>query len=248
MSRMLPNVVALLSLSVTLASPCQHLKSPSRPCPNLESPRRTLASGKVIALEIQTRMEIDVDGAPNAYGPPGKPALDTDEHSHALPETGHPEEIVGYILQYPGGPPKLQGSHDPAPGYYISQTTFEDKDNPNEDDPRRYVDATRINYVVLGRVARQNGVQIGDFASVYSCRTGKTVYAIVGDSGNESGAEGSLALARALGYTWIRNGIDNSINKREIVIKFYPHSNPDEVFFKSQADLDRLARKLELPK
>ena len=205
-----------------------------------------MVNGKVAALVFQTRMDVDVDGAPNAYGPPGKPALDIDAHAHALPETGHPEEIVGYILQYPGGPPKLQGPHDPYPGYYISQTTFEDQDNPNQDDPRRYVDATKINYVVLGRDARNAGVQIGDFVSVYSCRSGRRVWAIVGDSGNESGAEGSLALVRALGYTWITNGIDDSINRREIVIRYYPHSNPHQLFFKFQAALDRAAGSLNL--
>jgi hypothetical protein len=192
-------------------------------------------------------MDVDVDGAPNAYGPPGKPALDIDKHSHAPAGTDHPGQIVGYILQYPGGPPKLQGPNDPYPGYYISQTTFEDKDNPNDDDPRRYVDATKINYVVLGRDARRAGVQIGDFAAVYSCRTGRRVWAIVADDGNESGAEGSLALVRALGYTWLTNGIDDSVNKREIVIRYYPHSNPRHLFFKSQPALNHAAEKLNLP-
>jgi Fungal chitosanase of glycosyl hydrolase group 75 len=240
MSRILPSLVALLLAPICLA------KTAPRPCPNLKFPRKIITHGRIIALELQTRMDVDVDGAPNAYGPPGKPALDIDEHGHALPETGHPEEIVGYILQYPGGPPKLQGPNDPYPGYYISQTTFEDKDNPNEDDPRRYVDATKINYVVLGRDARQAGVQIGDFASVYSCRTGKRVWAIVADSGNESGSEGSLALVRDLGYIHITNGIDESINRREIVIRYYPHSNPQQIFFKTQADLNFTAEKLSL--
>jgi hypothetical protein len=194
-------------------------------------------------------MDVDVDGAPNAYGPKGKPALDIDQHAYALAESGHSEqEVVGYILQYPGGPPKLQGPHDPYPGYYISQTTFEDENNPNNDDPRRYLDARKINYVVLGRTARKAGVQIGDLAAVYSCGTGKSVYAVVGDSGNESGAEGSLALVRALGYTYIVNGIDDSIKKREIVITYYPHTNPNRVFFKSQSALNHMAEGLGLAK
>ena len=114
------------------------------------------------------------------------------------------------------------------------------------EDPRRYVDATQINYVVQGRVAREAGVKMGDFASVYSCRTGKSVYAIVADSGNESGAEGSLALVRALGYK-LTNGIDDSVDNREIVIRYYPKSNPDKQFFKTQQELDQAARKLGLP-
>ena len=86
---------------------------------------------------------------------------------------------------------------------------------------------------------------MGDFATVYSCRTGKTVYAIVADSGNESGAEGSLALVRALGYK-LTNGIDDSVDDREIVIRYYPKSNPDKQFFKSQQELNEAAAKLGL--
>jgi hypothetical protein len=113
------------------------------------------------------------------------------------------------------------------------------------EDPRRYVDATRINYVVQGRVAEKAGVQMGDFATVYSCRTGKLAYAIVADSGNPSGAEGSLALVRALGYP-ARNGIDDSIDHREIVVRYFPGSNPQKHFFKTQAELDEAAKKLGL--
>ena len=217
----------------------------SSPCPAVRSPRVTVQDGRPV-VEVRVRMDVDVDGAPNAYGPPGVRALDIDQHAHALPESGHPDEIVGYILQHPGGPPKLQGPHDPYPGFYISQTAFEDKDNPNEDDPRRYVDATKINYVVQGRVARRNGVRIGDFAVVYSCRTGRTAYAIVGDSGNESGAEGSLALVRALDYTWIKDGIENSVDNPEIVIRYLPGSNPNGLFFKTEDALDHAAEKLGL--
>ena len=107
------------------------------------------------------------------------------------------------------------------------------------------MDATRINYVVQGKVARRAGVVMGDFAVVYSCRTGKTAYAIVADSGNESGAEGSLALVQALGYN-IKNGIEDSVDDREIVIRYFPGSNPGKQFFKTQAALDVAAKKLGL--
>ena len=190
-------------------------------------------------------MDVDVDGAPNAYGPPGRKALDVAKHSRAPKESKHPGEVVGYMTEYDGGPPTVQGKGDPYPGYYVSQTDFADKDNHRMEDPRRYVDATRINYVVQGKLAREAGVQMGDFAVVYSCRTGRTAYAIVGDSGNESGAEGSLALVKALGYH-IRDGIEDSVDDREIVIRYYPKSNPGKTFFQSQAALDAAASKLEL--
>jgi len=195
------------------------------------------------AVEVQVKMDVDVDGAPNAYGPRGKKALDIDKHARAPKESGHPGEIVGYMTEYRGGPPTIQRHGDPYPGYYVSQTSFFDKENKRMEDPRRYVDASKINYVVLGRVARNAGVRLGDFAVVYSCRTGRSAVAIVGDSGNESGAEGSLALVRALGYD-IRDGIEDSVDNREIVIRYYPKSNVQKQFFKSQQELDTAAARL----
>ena len=192
------------------------------------------------AVEVLVKMDVDVDGAPNAYGPKGKKTLDILKHARAPKDSEHPGEIVGYMTEYTGGPPTVQGKDDPFPGYYVSQTDFADVSNKRMEDPRRYVDATRLNYVVQGKVAREAGVQMGDFATVYSCRTGKLAYAIVADSGNESGAEGSLALVQALGYP-LKNGIDDSVENREIVVRYFPGSNRH--FFKTQAELDAAAKK-----
>ena len=197
------------------------------------------------AVEIRVKMNVDVDGAPNAYGPRGFKTLDVLKHARAPAESGHPGEVVGYRTEYDGGPPTVQRKGDPFPGYYVSQTDFADLSNPRKEDPRRYVDASRINYVVQGKVARRAGVVMGDFAVVYSCRTGKTAYAIVADSGNESGAEGSLALVQALGYN-IKDGIEDSVDNREIVIRYFPGSNPAKQFFKTQAALDAAAKRLGL--
>ncbi len=213
-----------------------------KPCPALKEPRTVHENGRT-AIEVQVKMDVDVDGAPNAYGPPGKKALDVPRHARAPRESRHPGEIVGYMTEYDGGPPTLQRKGDPFPGYYVSQTDFADRKNKRLEDPRRYVDATKLNYVVQGKVAREAGVIMGDFATVYSCRTGRTAYAIVADSGNESGAEGSLALVRALGYK-INDGIEDSVDDREIVVRYYPKSN--RIFFKTQKELDTAASKLGL--
>ncbi len=213
-----------------------------KPCPALKEPRTVRENGRT-AIEVQVKMDVDVDGAPNAYGPPGKKALDVPRHARAPKESRHPGEIVGYMTEYDGGPPTVQRKGDPYPGYYVSQTDFADRRNKRLEDPRRYVDATKINYVVQGKVAREAGVIMGDFATVYSCRTGRTAYAIVADSGNESGAEGSLALVRALGYK-INDGIEDSVDDREIVVRYYPGSN--RIFFKTQKELDAAASKLGL--
>jgi hypothetical protein len=194
-------------------------------------------------FEITTRrMDVDVDGAPNAYGPPGKPALDVLLDAHYL--NREDQEIVGYVLDE-HGQPVVQGANDPCPGYYVSQTAFSDPENDNERDPRAYVDARKINYVVRGKLAERRGVQVGDFVAVYSRRTHTAVFGIVDDTGNPSGDEGSLHLLQDLGYPF-HDGVSDSVTKPEIVIRFYPNSNPSHQFFFTQGALDAAARRLGL--
>jgi hypothetical protein len=221
-----PRLTLALALLFTLLVPLRlHAQEPS---PSAQ------------AFEILTqRMDVDVDGAPNAYGPPGSHTLDTlrDAHYRARRHS----EIVGYLTDddHPDIP-ILQGPHDPHPGLYISQTALTDPAISNERDPHRYVDATKINYVVLGKRAHHLGARLGDLCAVISLRTHRSVFAIVGDDGNPSGNEGSLHLLQALGYPFT-NGIDDSVTHPEILIRFYPHSNPHELFFHTQAALDREA-------
>jgi hypothetical protein len=195
------------------------------------------------SFELTTSVAIDVDGAPNAYGPKGNATLDFELNAH---EGGTSEgAIVGYMTKTDKRTPELQGPRDPFPGYYISTTGFEDPRNPNNLDPHKYVDASKINYVVLGSFARRNGARLGDFAAVYSKKTGRSVFAIIGDSGNASGAEGSLALLQALGYAF-KTGKTGGVEKKDIIIRYYPGSNPQHHFFASQESLDAEAAQLGL--
>jgi hypothetical protein len=195
------------------------------------------------SFELLThRMDVDVDGAPNAYGPPSKKTLDVLLNAHYLNRAD--KEIVGYLVDEHDRP-ILQGPNDPFPGYYISQTAFADDENQNERDPRRYVDARKVNYVVRGDVAQRRGVKVGDFVSVYSKRTRKGVFAIVGDTGNPTGDEGSLHLLQELGYPF-HDGVSDSVEEPEIIIRFYPNSNATHQFFFTQKALDEAAIKLGL--
>jgi hypothetical protein len=190
---------------------------------------------------LTRRMDVDVDGAPNAYGPPSLPTLDNlrDAHYRRRPHG----EIVGYLTDddHPTLP-ILQGPQDPFPGYYISQTALTDPAISNPRNPHRYLDATRINYVVLGDLARKRGARLGDFVTVTSLRTHRTVFAIIGDDGNPSGNEGSLHLLQSLGYPFT-NGIDDAVTHSEISIHFYPNSNPQHLFPHSQSALDAAAKR-----
>lgn len=193
------------------------------------------------SFELLThRMDVDVDGAPNAYGPKGSHTLDSLKHAR------YHGKIVGYLTDgdHPDIP-ILQGPGDPYPGLYISQTTFTDPARPQETDVQRYVNASEINYVVRGTRARREGACIGDFVAVYSRATGKSVYGILADDGNPSGNEGSLHLLQALGYPF-HDGLHDAVEGPEIVVRFFPHSNPGGQFFRTEAALDAAAERLGL--
>jgi hypothetical protein len=198
-----------------------------------------------ISVDLITSMAIDVDGAPNAYGPANKTTLDFELNAHrgAKPEG----VIVGYLVKPDGHTPELQGPQDPYPGYYISTTSFQDTANSNTRDPRKYLDATKVNYVVLADLAAKQGAELGDFVAVHSNKTGKSAFAIIGDAGNPSGAEGSLALLKALGYPF-QNGKTGGVERKEIVIRYFPGSNPAHRFFSNQSEIDREALKYGLTK
>ncbi len=216
----------MLVASVSVAWPCLHGQS-VQPAKGAQLP----------PFELLThRMDVDVDGAPNAYGPPGSRALDSLKHAHYRGFRN--AEIVGYLTQDDQPhKPVLQGPHDPYPGLYISQTAFTDPARTRENDVSRYVDATRVSYVVLGDAARRGGARLGDFVAVYSRATHRSVFAIVGDDGNPSGDEGSLHLLQALGYPF-HDGRHDAVESPEVIVRFYPGSNPGHLFFRSHHDLD----------
>jgi hypothetical protein len=98
---------------------------------------------------------------------------------------------------------------------------------------------------VRGDEARRRGVKVGDFVAVYSERSQRAVFAIVGDTGNPTGDEGSLHLLQALGYPF-RDGRSGSVTRPEIIVRFFPNSNPKHTFFFTQGALDEAATKLGL--
>ena len=191
--------------------------------------------------EIVVPMSVDVDGAPTSYGPDDKKALDFELNAHVGAKKSG--AIVGYLTK--NGKPIIQGENDPAPGFYISTTAYVDINNPNKTDPRRYVNAAEINYTVLATSAKNKGVKTGDFCVVHAVKKNTTVFAIVGDSGHSSGAEGSLALLQRLGFK-VKSGksVDEKIT--DIVVRYFANSNPSKLFFFNQSDLDAAAKALDL--
>lgn len=138
-------------------------------------------------------MEVDVDGAPNAYSP-------DDTGIDALANAGHPGNFYGVVTDTgeKTGTPIMQLATDPFPGFYVSQGSFGDAAYP-ESDPRHWIDATKVPYVSVPPDLIALGVRKGDLAIV-RCGTSR-VGALVGD-GSPRGhlGEGSFALHMALGF------------------------------------------------
>src|SRR5438270_9611865 len=141
-------------------------------------------------------MAVDADGAYRAYHPNNRMGLDSIEHA------GHPGDwwALATDTGSPTGRPVLQDQNDPAPGFYVSMTSLFDASITNERDPRRFVDAVTVPYVVLPPEGFKHA-KLGDFAAVVNLRNGKVANAIIADESAPELpiGEGSIALARALG-------------------------------------------------
>jgi len=153
------------------------------------------ASG-VKAFVYQAGMAVDADGAYRAYHPNDSMALDALEHA------GYPANwwALATDTGTPSGRPVLQGQNDPAPGFYVSMTSLFDASIIDERNPRRFVDAATVPYVVLPPEGFKHA-RLGDFATVLNLRNGKVAGAIIADESAPDlpMGEGSIALARVLG-------------------------------------------------
>lgn len=143
------------------------------------------------AVLFHSKMEIDVDGAPNAYAP-NDVGLDYNRNA----KNGN--SWVGVATDNHGNP--LVQTSGPYKGYYVSVTSLHD--GGDFSDPHNNVDATKIPYIALSPyLAKQLGIVLGDLAVVTSQVTGEFAYALYADVGpTEKVGEGSLALATSLGF------------------------------------------------
>jgi hypothetical protein len=139
-------------------------------------------------------MTIDADGAPNAYHP--DPAFGLDD----LKNAGCKGNWKG-IATDESGEPCIQDPDDPFPGYYISTTSLY---NPDPEigwcDPRKYVDATEIPYIVLPLKDHLDlGASPGCLAIVFNMENELVKPAIFADYGPETWlGEGSIRLVNDL--------------------------------------------------
>jgi len=141
--------------------------------------------------------DIDADGSPRAYDPIGDKGLD------ALANAGHKGNWWSLVTDtgYPDGDPVIQSSSDPAPGFYISTTSYQ-WSQFGRLDPLRYVDAGTVPFIVVeGYIRRRaKGVVLGCRARVTNEKNGMFVDAVVADLGPLTKiGELSIAAAKAIG-------------------------------------------------
>jgi hypothetical protein len=143
-------------------------------------------------ITYRAKLAIDADGSPRAYGP-NNTGLDLTEH--AL----NGGTWVGVVTDE-NGVPLIQKAGNPYPGLYVSQTSLIDTTFTNID-PRRYVNAEKIPYIVLPETLMIIAdIKIGDIGYAYNPKTKKGAYAVFADVGPEGLlGEGSIRLAKDLG-------------------------------------------------
>ena len=144
------------------------------------------------AFFFESGMTITADGAPDAFNP-----QDDDRARDWLANAGAPGNWWVLVTDA-NGEPVVQGLNDPMPGFYISMTALQDESKA-EADPRRYVNADVVPYIVLP-YSQHGDAELGDFAVVMNRRNGLYTYAIFADLGPPRYAgSGSIALAISLG-------------------------------------------------
>ena len=188
-------------------------------------------------------MAVDLDGAPNAYHPPtpghphGKgPGLGLEDLRNASKnlDDGTNAEWVGIVTDADGKP--VTQKEGIFSGFYVSKTSLEDRRFARED-PRRYIDATKIPYVVLNPLMRQKaGVDLGDLAVVVlNPRKPRIAFGIVADIGPRRGlGECSKALADSM-------GISHGAERADIVYIYFPVPGRREIRTRERIDSEAQA-------
>ncbi len=161
---------------------------------------------------------VDADGDPRAY------KLD-DTGLDCLANAGYPHDPKAYadiLVVDASGCPVEQSGNDPAPGYLISKTAYENW-RFNERNPRRYLWASRVEYIVVPAWLRRavGPIVLGCLARVRNLRTGLTIEGLVGDIGPQNDI-GEVSIASAAGLGIDPSPRNGGTNERIIEYTIYP--------------------------
>ena len=187
-------------------------------------------------------MEIDADGAPNAYHP-------NDTGLDFLANAGFPDHGWRSVLvedpSHPGTP--FRQPDGPFAGFFVSKTSLESS-QVEVTDPARYVSATSTPYIVFPSTfhALQGTGTLGDFVLAKNLANGRTTAAIVADIGpaNAPLGEVSIKLVEALGghNPNPRTGSGKPAGTFRYVV--FPHSHVTPKWPLTAAQIDEQATQL----
>src|SRR5689334_23941912 len=172
-------------------------------------------------------MTIDGDGANGQTGavPVYAPAGFSPAPLDHLANAGKPGDWFGVVTDTgdPDGEPVKQNANDPAPGAYVSDTSYR-WPTFTRVDPRAYVDAASVPYIVLPSHWRRLavGVVLGCKATVEDLKTGKVLTAAgVLDLGPKSKlGEASIACAEFFGIPSSPKNVGTS--EKRFIYTFFP--------------------------
>ncbi len=171
---------------------------------------------------VPSPMMIDGDGANGQTSAPiYAPAGFRPEPLDYLANAGKPGNWYGIITDS-HGIPILQDDDDPAPGAYVSATSYMHL-GYSRIDPLAYVDANSVPFIVLpGAWRNQVGpIVLGCRAQVYDTQTDMTYDAGVFDFGPSSKlGEASIAMAKLCGVP--HSPKDGGTEKHRFVYSFWP--------------------------
>lgn len=138
-----------------------------------------------------TGMTIDGDGSPRCYGP-NNSGLDYTANA------GSPGNWYGVVTDANGNP-IVQGSIDPCPGMWVSQTSYA-RPGFDKANPRKYLDSETISFMVLpGPVRHMVGLVVLGCKARATIAGRDPVDGLCGDFGPSTHAgEGSILVAQML--------------------------------------------------
>jgi hypothetical protein len=173
-----------------------------------------------------TRMAIDADGAPNAYHP-------LDKGIDALANAGFPNgNWKAILVENPTKPdePFVQTDGDFV-GFFVSRTTLQDR-SLAVTDVRRYVDSTRVPYIVFPEefFNLKGTGEFGDVGLAMNLDNRKESPFIVADAGPAKALLGevSIRLAENLGGTNVNPRTGAGMPRGRFTYLMFPRtkSNP----------------------
>jgi len=236
--------VFLIVLTVVLlAIPAQHLHAGVRKWRTYRNTQLFQFVEGGAYFYVTGRMTIDADGAPNAYHPDNT-GLDHLKHA-GYPGTSWWKNVLVTDPEDPGKPYIVpEGRYR---GYYLSMTSLRDMTKAPTD-PSRYVDASRVPYLVFpSTFSRLKGVGgLGDIGVAVNLDTGAYSPFIIADIGPEQHPLGevSIHLAQRLGGRNVcpRTGPEKPLG--EILYIVFPGSGERFPWPGCERNIDRIAEEL----